>query len=205
MRNVFNKAVKGNLPKHAQPVSVDLRILNKEIFIQRVPSLNAKSPKLIILEIDPNLNLHKVIQSYADQNVMIALWISNKEIKQLPDLFKMNIQGYFLKGMSAGELQVAITSMLNGLQYVHPKLVPILLQSHKNIRTEQRPKKLLSQREWEILEQIVHGKNTETISEHLNIARKTVKNHIGNILKKLNVDDRTSAAVLAIKNQWVIL
>nr|WP_249315580.1 response regulator transcription factor [Bacillus sp. FJAT-49711] len=95
--------------------------------------------------------------------------------------------------------------MLNGLQYIHPKLVPILLRSYKNIRAEKRPKKLLSQREWEILEQIVHGKNTETISEHLNIARKTVKNHIGNILKKLNVDDRTSAAVIAIKNRWVIL
>ncbi|MBS4195752.1 response regulator transcription factor [Lederbergia citri] len=167
-------------------------------------------PKLLILELSPNINLYKMTEYYKEHNVMIALLISMKDTKYLPDLFKLDIQGYFLKGMKSIERQVAVNSLLNGIQYIHPTFVPILLERYKTYKTLRkeplnRPKSLLSQREWDILEQIVQGKSNDKIGEHFNIVIKTVKNHVSCILKKLNVSNRTRAAVVAIKNNWVSL
>jgi two-component system response regulator DegU len=57
----------------------------------------------------------------------------------------------------------------------------------------------------EVLRLMSQGKNNRAISEHLYISEKTVKNHVSNILYKLNVQDRTQAVLLAIKYGWVQL
>ncbi len=59
---------------------------------------------------------------------------------------------------------------------------------------------LLTKREQEILEEIVQGKSNKEIAETLFISEKTVKNHVSNILRKLEVTDRTQAAVLALRS-----
>ncbi|MBS4219060.1 response regulator transcription factor [Bacillus sp. FJAT-49711] len=210
MGSVLDKENIENRPNHTQPFLIDLLKSGKDenISVQKIRSLHAGNlPELLILELNSNINICKVIESHQGHNVIIALWISKNEVKHLPELFKMNVHGYFLKGMNTKEIQIGINSISNGIEYIHPAFVPNLFQSYKKIYKEQikRPKKLLSKREWDVLEQIVHGKNTDSISEHLNIASKTVKNHIGSILKKLHVKDRTSAAVLAIKNKWIFL
>ena len=58
----------------------------------------------------------------------------------------------------------------------------------------------LTKREQEILEEIVQGKSNKEIADTLFISEKTVKNHVSNILKKLDVTDRTQAAVLALRS-----
>ena len=63
----------------------------------------------------------------------------------------------------------------------------------------------LSAREMEILEQVTFGKSNKEIAFLLGISHQTVKNHMTAILRKLRVDDRTQAAVLALKNGWVRL
>ncbi len=49
------------------------------------------------------------------------------------------------------------------------------------------------------------GRSNRGISEDLYISEKTVKNHVSNILQKMNVNDRTQAVVTAIKNGWVLV
>lgn len=61
----------------------------------------------------------------------------------------------------------------------------------------------LSPREMEILEHVVHGMINKEIAKKLGISQQTVKNHMTSILKKLNVKDRTQAAVTAIRRGWV--
>jgi two-component system response regulator DegU len=54
-----------------------------------------------------------------------------------------------------------------------------------------------------VLQLLADGKSNRAIGETLYISEKTVKNHVSNILQKMNVNDRTQAVVLAIKNGWV--
>jgi DNA-binding NarL/FixJ family response regulator len=61
----------------------------------------------------------------------------------------------------------------------------------------------LSPREMEILEHVVYGMINKEIAKKLGISQQTVKNHMTSILKKLNVKDRTQAAVTAIRRGWV--
>lgn len=63
----------------------------------------------------------------------------------------------------------------------------------------------LSPREMEILEYVTHGMSNKQIAYRLNISQQTVKNHMTAILRKLNVEDRTQAAVTALKRGWVRL
>jgi DNA-binding NarL/FixJ family response regulator len=63
----------------------------------------------------------------------------------------------------------------------------------------------LSQREMEILQFVTDGLSNKQIAVKLNISQQTVKNHMTSILKKLNVEDRTQAAINAIRRGWVRL
>jgi DNA-binding NarL/FixJ family response regulator len=63
----------------------------------------------------------------------------------------------------------------------------------------------LSPREMEILEHVTHGKSNKEIAYALGISHQTVKNHMTAILRKLNVEDRTQAAVYALTRGWVRL
>jgi len=61
----------------------------------------------------------------------------------------------------------------------------------------------LSPREMEILTFVTHGKSNKEVAHELDISQQTVKNHMTSILRKLRVDDRTQAAVAAIRHGWV--
>jgi DNA-binding NarL/FixJ family response regulator len=63
----------------------------------------------------------------------------------------------------------------------------------------------LSRREMEILQFVTHGMSNKEIAQRLRISQQTVKNHMTSILKKLNVQDRTQAAVTALRHGWVRL
>ena len=72
--------------------------------------------------------------------------------------------------------------------------------------TEYRlPYHLLTKRECEVLQLMAEGKSNRAIGELLFISEKTVKNHVSNVLQKMDVQDRTQAVVEAIKNGWVKL
>ena len=63
----------------------------------------------------------------------------------------------------------------------------------------------LSPREMEVLELIVRGKSNKEIARQLGISSQTVKNHLSSILRKLSVNDRTQAAVYALRRGWIRL
>ena len=63
----------------------------------------------------------------------------------------------------------------------------------------------LTKRELEVLIEVASGMSNKEIATNLNISERTVKNHISNIFKKIDVSDRTQAAVFAIKNNLIKL
>src|SRR5699024_4948237 len=106
---------------------------------------------------------------------------------------------YMLKTSAADEIVEAIKKAAKGENVIEPKVASKMMTS---FRTEK--KKLhddLTERELEVLLCIGNGMTNQEISEELYIGIKTVKTHVSNILSKLEVNDRTQAAVYVHRNR----
>ena len=106
-------------------------------------------------------------------------------------------QGYLLKGMPSHELVEAIRNVNAGLRY----LPPPVLETLKN----RPPNSELSGRELQVLKLIVKGMSNKQIADELGITQSTVKWHVNLMLARLNVTDRTAAAVTALRRGIVEL
>lgn len=105
---------------------------------------------------------------------------------------------YLLKTATAREVVDAIHKAFAGETVIEPKVANVML---KKLRpSEKKPHDELTERELEVLMCIGEGMTNQTISEELYIGVKTVKTHVSNILAKLDVSDRTQAAVYANRN-----
>jgi DNA-binding NarL/FixJ family response regulator len=112
--------------------------------------------------------------------------------------------GYLLKDASIQELMRGIQAAAIGESLISPNIAGKVLQRvraatsqpeiEKTIRAE------LSEREIEVLKLIANGKDNAMIAGELHISPKTVKNHISNILMKLQIDNRIQAAVYAVRS-----
>ncbi|MFE8696219.1 response regulator [Cytobacillus sp. FJAT-53684] len=109
--------------------------------------------------------------------------------------------GYQLKDIEPDELVRAIVHLMQGENQLHPKATSQLLThlSGKN-NLERKPLDELTKRELEVLKEIAKGKSNKEIASDLFISEKTVKTHVSNLLSKLELADRTQAALYAVKN-----
>ncbi|WP_201833623.1 response regulator [Microvirga zambiensis] len=107
--------------------------------------------------------------------------------------------GYLLKGIKAPELIAAVKSVRADGSFISPNLALRLLSSKAQAGVD--PISSLSESEERTLRLILAGLTNREIAERLEVTEKTVKFHVGNILKKLNVKNRVEAALLA-KREW---
>ncbi|MEH6948157.1 response regulator transcription factor [Bacillus sp. JJ634] len=176
-------------------------------------------PDVVIMDINmPNVNgieaTQQLIQQYPETKVII-LSIHDDE-NYVQHALKTGAQGYLLKEMDADTLIEAVRVVADGGSYLHPKVTHNLVKEYRRLVSDEntnqdtihapeirRPLHLLTRRECEVLQLLADGQSNRAIGETLYISEKTVKNHVSNILQKMNVNDRTQAVVLAIKNGWV--
>lgn len=176
-------------------------------------------PDVVIMDINmPNMNgveATKMLVSRYPETKVIILSIHDDE-NYVQHALKTGAQGYLLKEMDADALIDAVRVVAEGGSYLHPKVTHNLVKEYRRLASEEgadrdsvhtieirRPLHLLTRRECEVLQLLADGKSNRAIGETLYISEKTVKNHVSNILQKMNVNDRTQAVVLAIKNGWV--
>lgn len=126
---------------------------------------------------------------------MIALSTSAREY-DIRRALAAGVTAYLTKDIEPLELLNAIRAVHAGGKYLSPALAAVL---------GQLPKSDLSAREMQVLALIAMGRSNKQIAYELNIAEHTAKNHVENILKKLNVQDRTEAVSLAIQQGIVHL
>ncbi|WP_334110412.1 response regulator transcription factor, partial [Anoxybacillus sp.] len=155
----------------------------------------------------------QLIEAYPDTKVII-LSIHDDESYVMHAL-QTGAMGYLLKEMDADALIEAVRVVAEGGSYLHPKVTHNLVKEYRRLvagesmgqekqkQDVRRPYHLLTRRECEVLQLLTDGKSNKGIADALFISEKTVKNHVSNILQKLNVNDRTQAVVVAIKNGWV--
>lgn len=107
---------------------------------------------------------------------------------------------YLLKDIEPEELVDAIRKAARGEAMLDSRVASRIIKELQGIRKEEvNPFTELSAREFDVLRLIAAGKSNNEIAEKLVIGESTVKTHIGNILKKLHLEDRTQAAVYAWK------
>ena len=106
-------------------------------------------------------------------------------------------KAYLLKGMTSDELIATIRTVHAGKSHIPPAIAQKLAE---RMGTEE-----LTPREFDVLEQIVHGKSNKEIATELDISEATVKSHVNSLLGKLGVNDRTHAAVVALQRGIVHL
>jgi DNA-binding NarL/FixJ family response regulator len=117
---------------------------------------------------------------------------------------EIGVDGYVLKDSDSSVLKKAIFCVYRGDIFIQPELTP-MLKMKMDEKNNSNPDDALTKREIEVLKLIAEGLFNKEIAYMLAISEKTVKNHVSNIFKKINVSDRTQAAVYAIKNNLVEL
>ncbi len=163
-------------------------------------------PHVLLLDINmPNMSGLEVLKKIKEKNIdvkIIILTVHN-EVEYLLKAVEIGIDGYMLKDSSSTELKKAIFSVIDGESYIETSLIPLLNSKMIERDIDKDKIELLTRRELEVLKLIAIGLCNKEVGEKLNISERTVKNHISSIFKKVDVADRTQAAVFAIRNRLV--
>jgi DNA-binding NarL/FixJ family response regulator len=134
---------------------------------------------------------------------VVMLTISDQD-NDVIDAILAGACGYLLKDSSIQELMAGIRAAAHGESLISPAIAAKVLQRVRASSTQPEIEKSiraeLSDREIEVLKLIANGKDNALIAAELHISPKTVKNHISNILMKLQIDNRIQAAVYAVRS-----
>lgn len=163
-------------------------------------------PDVVLLDINmPNMNGIQALTHLKEKECpakVIVLTI-HAEREYLVKTVQLGAAGYVLKDADSDVLIKAIRSVNSGQSYIQPNMTTELIKEFNRVTTDEEKNKeerLLTKREIEVLELIAEGMLNKEIAAKLYISEKTVKNHVSNIFKKLNVSDRTQAAIYAFKH-----
>lgn len=170
--------------------------------------LKKVTPDILLLDINmPNMNGIDVLEELkAKKNpVKVLILTVHSEVEYLVKAVDIGANGYILKDSGSAELKLAIETIVNNDTYIQPSLIPSLNSRLINRDIDKEKLESLTKREVEILAQVASGMFNKEIAVNLSISERTVKNHISNIFKKIDVSDRTQAAVFAIRNNIVKL
>lgn len=174
---------------------------------EALEEVRGKKPDVLLLDINmPRMNgieVAEVLKKEGSDTKVIILTIYDDR-EYLLELVKVGVSGYILKDIEPQNLIEAVRYVNRGETYIQPTLSKALIAEYNRVTQPiAGAKKPLTPREKEVLAFIAEGMSNSEISEELNISEKTVKNHVSSILRKLNLMDRTQAAVFALKNKLV--
>lgn len=164
-------------------------------------------PDLVLLDLNmPDLNGIKTAKKIKEisPDIKILILTIHDEDEYIYEVTKVGAEGYVQKDIKPRELRKAIQDILNG-QKVFPATLENRVAEESLLQYEDEDIQELSNREYEVMELLAQGMSNKKIAEELYISEKTVKNHVSNILKKLKVNDRTQAVILALKKGIVSL
>ncbi|NJK29387.1 MAG: response regulator transcription factor [Acaryochloris sp. RU_4_1] len=127
-------------------------------------------------------------------NILVLTTFDDEEY--VSQAMRYGAKGYLLKDTPSEELAAAIRAVHKGYTHLGPGLFEKMFTATATVEC---PPELdeLTPREKEVLELIAAGQSNREIAQTLFISERTVKNHVNSILKRLNVRDRTQAAILA--------
>lgn len=186
---------------------------------QALTLLQDLQPKVALVDINlPAMNgmqvTRKVVSDRIDTN--IVLMTAYDDVEQVLHAFRAGASAYCSKDVEPGKLVDIIRHVARGFYVVGDQVYDREGLEHwleRGVETIRRPHlegeveayTPLSPREMEILQYVTRGMSNKEIAVKLGISHQTVKNHMTSILHKLDIEDRTQAAVYALRHGWVRL
>lgn len=174
--------------------------------IEAVEMARITQPDIVLLDlvmpgIDGIQATSRILESSPRSRVIILTSFGEEE-KVLPAI-RAGAQGYLLKDIPPDELVQAVREVHLGKVQLHPevakKLMAAVAAQEEPASTPAPSEDGLTAREQEVLGLIADGMNNREIAARLVISEKTVKTHVSSILNKLHLDDRTQAAIYALR------
>lgn len=184
----------------------DLEIVGEAENGQQAINLSAKlQPDVILMDIrmplmDGVAATKKLQKTHPEIKILVLTTFDDDEY--IKAALENGAMGYLLKDTPSEELAVAIRAVYKGYTQLGPGIVKKLVNQFSRMTPTQSPPvppslSELTPREKEVLRLIAIGANNREISQQLYISEGTVKNHVTNILNRLNLRDRTQAAIVA--------
>lgn len=193
-------------------MQADMQVVGEGVDgIEAVELAARLEPDIILLDLlMPRMDgveaTRKILENDPQGRVLI-LTSFGEDDKVFPAL-RAGAQGYLLKDIQPNDLVQALRAAFQGKPQLHPDITRRLMTAVSSDSPQQTRKLLpssqelqaLTERERQVLNWIARGLTNREIAAQMVISEKTVKTHVSNILSKLNLEDRTRAAIWALKH-----
>ena len=144
-------------------------------------------------------------------NVKVVILTAHVSEDEIFSSLSAGAFGYIMKDINTEQLMVILKTIKNGAMWIDPQVVPFIKDKNCGVIPPRQLSRAgfrethsnLTQREYEVLKLVVDGQTNSEIAKTLTISEHTAKAHVCNIIQKLVVDDRTQAAVKALKEGLV--
>ena len=194
--DLVRQGIRGFLETHA-----DLSIVGEAGDAATAVSLcSAHAPDVALVDLvmpGGGIEATRAIRA-ASPNTEVVLLTSFEDVQQIVAAVQAGALSCLLKDVDADALADALRKAAQGEAVLHPRIAARLMDAmRRGVEPGSGALESLSQRERETLALVAEGLSNQMIAERLGIGEKTVKTHVSNVLGKLNVSDRTQAAVYA--------
>jgi DNA-binding NarL/FixJ family response regulator len=159
-------------------------------------------PDVILMDVRmPDMDGLAVARSVKHESpaTIVILFTMYENADYLVEALKAGAAGYLLKGASKGEIITTVRQVLAGESVLHADLVLQLLRRLSGATQKPGIAQGLTRREYDVLGLVALGQTNREIADTLSLTVSTVKTHVEHLIGKLNVSDRTQAAVRAIE------
>ena len=181
---------------------------------EAIEKYKLNKPDVVLMDIGlpdiSGIEAAKKILEY-DNKAKIVILTAHLSEKEVLDALHAGACAYALKDICTDTLKMVIKTVNEGAMWLDPQVVPILREKNCGVIPPRQMSRAmfkeqhanLTQREYEVLKLVVDGLSNSEIADALTISEHTAKAHVCNIIQKLVVDDRTQAAVKALKEGLV--
>lgn len=181
---------------------------------EAIEKVRAYRPDIVLMDIGlPDMNgidaTKKILEQF--ENVRIIMLTSHITEQEVLDSLSAGANAYVMKDINTEILMMIIKTVKEGAIWLDPQVAPIIREKNSGIIPQRHMSRAnfkaqhsnLTEREYEVLKLVVDGKSNNEIAQALTISEHTAKAHVCNIIQKMVVDDRTQAAVKALKEGLV--
>jgi DNA-binding NarL/FixJ family response regulator len=151
----------------------------------------------------------RAMKEAAPSAKIVILTISDEE-EDLFEAIRAGASGYLLKDIPLDEVADTVRAVHGGQSLINPSMAGKLLTEFATLarrddeeRVQELPAPRLTEREMQVLKLIARGMNNRDIAKELFISENTVKNHVRNILEKLQIHSRMEAVMVAVREKLI--